>query len=363
VNRLESLDWLRGLLALSIMLYHLTGWTLYQPDSSGMLGRLGIYGVSMFFVLSGLSMAVGYHAFIRDVATAARFFVRRIFRIWPLLWLAVLASTFAGGVLRGREVDWALVLLNLTTLFGFVAPGAYINTGAWSIGNEMVYYALTPAFIVAYRHRLWLGNFLVGVTWVLGLYFGLVLINREGSLADQWYTYIHPANNLCFYTAGLALYFNLRDTYIKPSMAVTAVLLAMALLAAWPAQGDLIRIVTGTERIVFFIASVMLVFGFYKLAGSPPSWIARPLAAMGVATYGVYLLHPLVFGFVELLARRWRVLGDPAVIFCATVMLTIVVALVLYDRFEAPFIRLGKRLTKGPVKAGPLDAPEAGRPV
>jgi peptidoglycan/LPS O-acetylase OafA/YrhL len=363
MNRLEALDWLRGLLALSIMLYHLTGWTLYHPDSSELLGRLGIYGVSMFFVLSGLSMAVGYHAFIRDGRSAARFFVRRIFRIWPLLWLAVLASTLAGSVLRGREVDWTLVLLNLTTLFGFVAPGSYINTGAWSIGNEMVYYALTPAFIAAYRHRLWLGNVVVGATWVLGLYFGLVLMKPDSNLADQWQTYIHPANNLCFYTVGLALYFNLHDARIKPSMSVALVLLATTLFAAWPVHGDLIRVVIGTERIVFFVASAMLVFGFYKLAGSPPSWIARPLAAMGVATYGVYLLHPLVYGLVELVARRWRWLGEPAPAIGATVAFTILVALVLYERFEAPLIRLGKRLTPVPAAARPRAAPDGGRPV
>ena len=57
-DRIESLDWLRGLMAVSIMIYHLTGGLFFTLDSSSVLGRLGVYGVSVFFVLSGLSMAV-----------------------------------------------------------------------------------------------------------------------------------------------------------------------------------------------------------------------------------------------------------------------------------------------------------------
>lgn len=84
-DRFESLDWLRGLMALSIMLYHFGSW----HDAAHPIGRLGIYGVSIFFILSGLSIAIAYDGFICDIRTSVRFFIRRLFRIWPLLWLAV----------------------------------------------------------------------------------------------------------------------------------------------------------------------------------------------------------------------------------------------------------------------------------
>jgi exopolysaccharide production protein ExoZ len=146
MNRIESLDWQRGLLAFAIMFYPLTGWQLHELDSSSLLGRLGIYGVSMFFVLSGLSMAIVYHRYIDGVRSSASFFIRRVFRIWPLLWLAV-AFSVAAGLAAHKSPDWYVVAMNLTTAFGFVDPSLYISTGAWSIGNEMVYYALTPFII------------------------------------------------------------------------------------------------------------------------------------------------------------------------------------------------------------------------
>jgi len=80
-QRVHSLDWLRGMMAVSIMLYHMSG----QTDTGTLLGKLGIYGVCIFFILSGLSMAIAYDAALHGFRGAAEFVVRRLFRIWPLL--------------------------------------------------------------------------------------------------------------------------------------------------------------------------------------------------------------------------------------------------------------------------------------
>ena len=114
VNRIESLDWLRGLMAIAIMFYHLTSWHISPLDSSNILGRLGIYGVSVFFVLSGLSMAVVYSSFIVDVKTAISFFIRRIFRIWPLLWICIALVTIPSFI-KGGEISAILILINMTS--------------------------------------------------------------------------------------------------------------------------------------------------------------------------------------------------------------------------------------------------------
>jgi len=345
MSRLESLDWLRGLLALSIMVYHLTGWKLYQPASDELLGRLGIYGVSMFFILSGLAMAAGYASYICDLRTSAKFFVRRIFRIWPLLWLAVAAVTTGGVLLKGEAVNWPLVLLNITTAFGFVNPGAYINTGAWSIGNEMVYYALTPALLVAYNRSPRLGNGIVAASIAVAVYLSFVALTPGATLASQWHIYINPFNNLFLYAAGVAIYYNTRRLTLHPATALTAMVGAVALLAFYPADGDLIAVVTGTNRLVFCLASVLIVLSFYKLTARPHRWIATPLAALGAATYGVYLLHPIAFPVVELATRRLGLpLGSMGVI-AATIALTIAMSMLLYERLELPLIRLGKRIT------------------
>ncbi len=349
MSRLESLDWLRGLLALSIMIYHLTGWKLYQPDSNELLGRLGIYGVSMFFILSGLAMAAGYANYIRGAGTAAKFFVRRIFRIWPLLWLAVASVTLGGVLVKGAAVDWPLVLLNITTVFGFISPGAYINTGAWSIGNEMVYYALTPIILAVYNRDKMSGNLLFAGTVAIAVYVAFFAMTPTATLASQWLLYINPFNNLCLYVAGVAIYYNAKLLKLSPPHAMLMMAASVGMLAAYPADGDLIAVVTGVNRLVFCLASVLIVLSFYKLTIKPYWWIGSPLAALGAATYGVYLLHPIVFHGVELTTRHFGLPNSALQIIAATSGVTIALSLFLYKWFESPLIQVGKRFTAGKI--------------
>ena len=178
VDRIASLDWLRGMMALSIMIYHLTCWIFTPLNSASLLGRLGIYGVSIFFILSGLSMAVVYNNYINSFKTSLFFFIRRVFRIWPLLWIVCLFIIFS-PILNNQIYSIKIIIYNLTTLFGFIAPTKYIATGAWSIGNEMVYYALTPMIIVLYNYKLWIGNLLFIVTLIIGLLFAFVFLIQK----------------------------------------------------------------------------------------------------------------------------------------------------------------------------------------
>lgn len=343
-QRVESLDWLRGLLAASIMAYHLTWWGVGLQDGGTVLGRLGIYGVSMFFILSGLSIAHVYHRFITELHAARRFYVRRVFRIWPVLWLAV-AVTSAFRLAAGEGPGWKLIALNLTTLFGFVRPSAYINTGAWSIGNEMVYYAMTPPILLLYNRSRLAGNLFSLLTVGVGLVFSHDLLSTGAALAAQWATYINPFNNLFLYCCGIGLYYNAHSLRATRFECAAALGLAVAVFVFYPVQGDTIHIVTGTARIAFCVASVLAVLAFYKYPASVHPWLLGPLTQLGVMTYGVYLLHPVVWQTLSPLYARMGAGFMPVGAITVTVVLTLTIAWVCYHFFELPMIRLGKRLT------------------
>lgn len=55
-NRLHNLDYLRGLAAFGIMIYHYCSWELGDFSSDTIMERIGIYGVAIFYVLSGLTL-------------------------------------------------------------------------------------------------------------------------------------------------------------------------------------------------------------------------------------------------------------------------------------------------------------------
>lgn len=323
-------------MAFAIMIYHLLAWKVIQTDSSSLIGRFGIYGVSIFFVLSGLSMAIVYHHFIKDGKTSLIFFVRRIFRLWPLLWICVLFISLVNFIFKG-ELDIWKIFLNLTTLFGFIAPSEYINVGAWSIGNEVFYYALTPFFICAYNYSKILGNLIVAISIFIGVLFGFFIL-QEADLSIQWSTYINPLNNLFLYTSGIALYYNFSDINLK-KYSYFFILIPLLIFGLYPVSGDQINIVTDINRVIFSFSAILIVLGFYKLDVKLPLLVSKPFSNLGEATYGIYLLHPIVYMVVS------RFIDYPLFVILFTIVVTIAAANISYKVFEKPFIKIGKDVT------------------
>jgi peptidoglycan/LPS O-acetylase OafA/YrhL len=164
-----------------------------------------------------------------------------------------------------------------STLFGFMRPNAYIVTGAWSIGNEMVYYVFTPLVIVSFNKGLKYGNILTLLALGLSIYFSFFLLNADMSLEQQWSNYINPFNNLFLYLAGIALYYNLKDIEISKKINFVLLLFCILFFIFFPVSGDLINIVTGKSRLLFVFTSILLVFCFWKANLKLPSAVSNIL--------------------------------------------------------------------------------------
>ena len=143
INRLYSLDYLRGLAAFGIMIYHYFSWISGSFSADTFMARVGIYGVSVFYVLSGLTLYYVYYDKMKpsrqDITS---FFKKRLFRLFPLLWLVTIAAIF----LSKEMPNFYNLFLNLTGLFGFIKWDIYFSTGVWSISNELVFYVFFPLF-------------------------------------------------------------------------------------------------------------------------------------------------------------------------------------------------------------------------
>lgn len=191
VKRIESLDYLRGAMAVSVMLYHYLGGMQRTFDSDSLCGRLGVYAVVTFYVLSGLSLTIVYGDRFRNPADYRAYVTKRLLRIAPLFSVVVTLVVLLGvirnrvGLDEGFSINVWQLFLNYSLLFGFVKPDAYLPTGAWSIGNEMVFYAFLPILIVLGRK---------GRAWALGqaivlsvpfVYFAFVAITPTATLASR----------------------------------------------------------------------------------------------------------------------------------------------------------------------------------
>lgn len=334
-GRLDALDYLRGLAALGIMIYHLTSWIFGSLPSDSFLGRVGTYGVSIFYVLSGITLHHVYFAQMESLRDVGQFFIRRVFRIFPLLWLV----TAVAIMLASTRPDSITIFLNLTGLFGFVAWDAYISTGVWSIGNELVFYALFPILVFSAKRKgfLWVTG---GVLALLFLYFAFWVLDPNETLTNEWSNYIHPMNQAFLFFAGFLIGHLLHAVRLKRLVIHTLLWGGVTAFVLLPTTEDRIDLVTEWNRIWFTLLCVVVCAALFKVNGTLPGPLHLPLVMLGHISYGVYLIHPLIYK-----ALRGLELLSPTGLMVMTVATTLLLAYASYRLFEMPLNRIGRRVS------------------
>ena len=344
-SRLHNLDYLRGLAASSIMFYHFTTWSFGEYDADTLIRRIGIYGVAIFYVLSGLTL---YHVYFKKLfitETLPSFFKKRVLRIFPLLWLATLATI----VLNLESPDIPKLALNLSGLFGLVAWDKYFAVGAWSIGNELVFYLLFPFFIIIARYSKML--FLACSLLFLVIYtvFAFQILDPSVELSLQWKNYVNPLNQAFLFLGGFAIGLYIENQ--KVSFPATLFLLAagFALFILYPASGDASQLVTGFARLTFTLSCFLICAGFYKIELRTTNLITKILEIAGKSSYSIYLLHPLVWGVTGFILARTNTGSSHLMTIkqVVAVAITFIVSYFVYEKFEKYFMKLGNRKVPG----------------
>lgn len=342
MNRIHTLDYLRGAAALGIMVYHYLSWTLGDFESDTLLGKVGIYGVSVFYILSGLTL---YHVYKEslnfNVKSIASFFKKRVFRIFPLLWLVTLSTI----LLFNAKPHWIDVFLNFTGLFGVFKWSTYLATGTWSIGNELSFYLFFPFYLWFLRNSKIGAFFLTSIVVGLYVYFAFFVLDYQVTLSQNWHFYVNPLNQLFLFASGMLIGYFLSDFKKNNLLFLTVLFLGALLFVFYPAQGNTIHIVTGFNRVVFTFACIMVCIGVYKLDWDAPRLIHQPLKKLGDASYSVYLIHPLMYAIVGFSNDYLKQNGSG---FSETIRLllsfgsTMIVSYLVYTYFEKYFMRLSK---------------------
>ncbi|MEZ5682223.1 MAG: acyltransferase [Erythrobacter sp.] len=124
-QRFATIDALRGLAAIGVMLFHVRQDIAFQVPG-------GYLAVDLFFGLSGFVIARAYEGRLRAGLTRREFMERRVVRLWPMLALGALL----GIALHGGHAGMLFLLPNwLSTNLLFPA-----NPPLWSLLFEMVAY-------------------------------------------------------------------------------------------------------------------------------------------------------------------------------------------------------------------------------
>ena len=337
LQRIDSLDYLRGFMATIIMIYHYSIWLFGNYDSETLLGRLGIYGVSTFYVISGLTLYIVYKNRL-SLKSLHTFFIKRFFRIYPLLWVCILLNI----VLLGKSYSAEKIWLNVTGLFGLIAPDQYIPTGAWSIGNELVFYLLFPILLLSMKRVKWMAWFLSLLALLISIYFAFFKFSTLETLAQQWSYYVHPLNQLFLFTAGVTLGYYV-ENYRSLRVGMTIMIASILLFTIYPVFGDKIFLVTGSTRILFSFLCVALTASFLIVPFRLNKYIAKVFRIIGHISYSIYLIHPIVFWTVNSFMNRNEY---PYLFFGLCVVITGISSLIVYYAIEAKMIAVGKKISK-----------------
>jgi peptidoglycan/LPS O-acetylase OafA/YrhL len=359
-GHIVELQSLRGIAATSVMVGHVL---VYYKTPDWFLPFAVIFNgraaVVIFFVLSGYVLTLSLRTALFDRESVLRFYVQRLFRIYPAVWAASSLSLFyiftlhwqipvAGADIRTFRADRFDTLHIVASLAGMTT---FILPQLWTIFVELVASAAIPgiAFIVQYRRgwypyllgasllvsftipntyyhvTMYFLDFVVGA----GLTFPGFATKAVGNVRPYWPVPIRPILSFCL--IGLALTLFLPLPYYSPAAHLLETILAAT--------------------------TILLLIGAKERAELPGYDFAplrllnlRALLLLGDISYSLYLLHyPVLCITAKVFAVLQKAVGIDvdvitlsillAVATCAT---TIPLAWLCYTYVERPGIKLGK---------------------
>src|ERR1700750_1903647 len=92
---LGQLDSLRGIAVLNVLLVHSVYWSdkrQLHPHAIAEALYAGQRGVQLFFLVSAFTLFLSFEKRRRELRPTLNFFIRRIFRITPMFWLATILA-------------------------------------------------------------------------------------------------------------------------------------------------------------------------------------------------------------------------------------------------------------------------------
>ncbi len=273
------------------------------------------WGVDLFFVLSGFSLGLAHLRAVEEkkATPAGAFYLRRVARIVPgfLAALGLVLVTHPSWVVKDGFAS-ALVA-HLALLQGYTGLlGGFVFIGAsWTLTTEAQFYVVFP--LLARRlleRRGWrLGAALVVGSWLArgalhalvlepGVHTGLWELTQRRLIVSRFDQFVLGALAATAYVA-----IERSTALVRASRAAPWVLaLALpALVVAFRLEGELYLDRGGSwPYALMSLVTTVIVLAVALTRGRAARVLSfRPLAAIGLVSYGIFLNHQLVLGFVE----------------------------------------------------------------
>ena len=330
---LSSVQALRGLAALGVVLYHthiiLAQYGYPAAELFPHFARHGMLGVNLFFVLSGFIIWRAHGSQRGHKHALQPYLRRRALRIYPLYWLFLTAYLLAAACGFGTP-DFAWGLPNLVASYALLDPAGTLTLPlqiAWTLLYEIRFYVLFALFF-------WSVPLAVAVfaLWGLAIVLAQPLdLASLSSLLSPWNSYF-----LCGIAAALVV------DRLSPRLAIAALALGLAMLLAYLQHHNLAMAeLTARPDLLFWLAPAfaLIVMGLVRLERHL-GWVApRALTLLGDASYAIYLVHSACLSAlaIALRAMPWPMLPAP-LLFIAMAVASTAVGYVAHCLIERPLL-------------------------
>jgi peptidoglycan/LPS O-acetylase OafA/YrhL len=325
-KHIPQLDGLRGLAVLLVLLAH-SAIAFTRVPAFRWIDGYGSLGVQIFFVLSGFLIT----RILLDSKDAPHFFrnffVRRSLRIYPLYYALLGFVVFSGVVHQHGVRWWPYVLYVSNIVVGNKTQPSPLGP-VWSLAVEEQFYLLWP-FIVSVLSRRSLER--LCITMIIGA----ICLRFSGVLQLQ-----NTLLQVDALAAGalVACRFNQIASWRVPACFVACLLpLGIGL------PGGFWNNLSRTVQALSSMALLVVLLG----NGIAISWLFRApvLRYLGRISYGVYLLHSLVFAAFLRSRLGLSVIQSgsaTAAVLCmlGEFCLVLAIATVSFYLFENQFLRL-----------------------
>jgi len=321
MKALPNLDFIRAVAVLSVVAEHIL--VAYKVHKIGYwtISWMGVVGVFVFFVHTSLVLMWS----LERKPHTLDFYVRRIFRIYPLAVVAILVTILfhapVAGLFHYEPPHNASDTLGAFLLIPNVL-GAYLPVGVmWSLPYEVQMYLALPVIFFFVRR-----NFSL---WPLLLYWIFVVLVCRRIFHDVPHNFF-----LCipYFLPGIMAYVG----FGRRRPTVPSWLLPIALTSVW----FVFMRKPGWREANFLCLAVGL--GLPSFHQITSRWLIRASHEIAKYSYSMYLAHPfsIVLG-LYLMPHR------PLPLQLAIILVSLIVfSIGAYHLLEKPMIRVGARLAQ-----------------
>jgi peptidoglycan/LPS O-acetylase OafA/YrhL len=351
---MPAIDGLRAFAVLGVVILHYpypyVRDALFNKLHVKPLVECGWVGVDLFFVISGFLItgilldSKGSRHYFRN------FYARRALRIWPLYYavlifvLVIYPHVYPSGSMVHKTAPWFYYVFYLQN---FVVSSRLLGV-TWSLAVEEQFYITWPLVIMALSKKN-LQRLIITLLAVAPLS-RLVLDHYVGPHYP-----VETFARMDGILAGslLALWFRSEGASISRLRKIATGLLLVGGIGSLPCL-----ITGGSESILVYSFLAMALSGLVCFA-AVDSILPRPLRALlnngqlryvGKISYGIYLLHPIVYTACNFAIQRMLIplerdtFSRDAIVLLTELALTILVASLSWYFFEQPILRMKEKL-------------------